>query len=94
MLVWTCRDTNEGTLGSVMATAHAEALTNEGRQDAGFAPGWPHALNAFGEADGQFATAAAAAGSCRQQSALPQGMGHRSLAAAGAQLSAPPLMLR
>lgn len=93
MPAWICRDTNEGTLGSVMATAHAEALMTEGRHDAGFTPGWPHALNSFGEADGQF-PGAAAAGFCRQQSALPQGMGHRSLAAAGAQLSAPPLMLR
>lgn len=67
-----------------------DALMSEARHDASSAPGWPHLLKSFGEVDAHYPGAAAAGSS--QQSALPRGMSCRSLAAIGAQLSAPPLM--
>jgi hypothetical protein len=66
-------------MASMMASAQAtEALMAEARHGAGATAGWPYALNSFGEVS----------------AALPPAIGHRSLAAAGAQLSAPPLMQR
>lgn len=81
---------NAGTLASVMhAAAAMDAMMANARYDNSSAPGWPHLLNAFGEAD--FPAAAVT----QPAVALPPDMAQLySLAAVGHQQSAPPLMQR